>query len=76
MNEWQPIETAPKDGRWLFFSNGERVQCGYYDYGSAYPWREKGGNAWMKDWPKYWYPMPPPPFTPIPKPPEPINPVA
>lgn len=62
---WQPIETAPRDGTWVWafwpVQNGcdqQRVTCWVAD--------EEGG--WMDaadyvDWtqPTHWQPLPPPP---------------
>lgn len=77
--EWQPIETAPKDGRWVLL-------CGFDPdddpvYGSTNPpavvafWREDDwGDEWAycfwdSDWrsfvdgPTHWMPLPEPPET-------------
>lgn len=47
---WQPIETAPRDGTWML------VACG---------WRREGedaiGGTIRWDIPTHWMPLPPPP---------------
>lgn len=57
MNNWQPIETAPKDGTWVLAahaSSGDMfIVC----------WR---GIGWINDdmgecWPTHWQPLPEPP---------------
>lgn len=34
-DDWQPIDTAPKDGRWLLLGGGEITYC--WDHGRAQP---------------------------------------
>jgi len=57
---WQPIETAPKDGRWILITNGANLENCYWDGGMhrAYPWRNRGGNGWLAEWPTHWMPIP------------------
>lgn len=53
--DWQPIETAPRDGARILVSDGKSVTEGY----------------WRRGWwipatilPTHWMPLPPPPQTP------------
>lgn len=59
MNEWQPIETAPKDGEsilaWL--PHLALPGCIYYS-GGHWRWVTNGGWAGV---PTHWMPLPPPP---------------
>lgn len=62
MSEWQPIETAPKDGTWvLLYHQYARISDWYWD-----------GQKWhndVLDWgddepslaPTHWQPLPDPP---------------
>lgn len=66
---WQPIDTAPKDGTWLLLfrpgKEGNRIaearwRGNWMDKGS-YEW---GGNSWCypeNSQPTHWMPLPPPP---------------
>lgn len=60
---WQPIETAPRDGRWLLITNGFNLEQCYWDTAMhrEYPWRNHGGNGWLTNWPTHWMPLPEPP---------------
>ena len=70
--DWQPIETAPKDGTEILGVLGATIAVTYWD-DKAYEWREKerihGGWAWNLDeceymtaWcPTHWMPLPEPP---------------
>ena len=68
MNEWQPIETAPKDGTWvLVCGNGWDVMMASYSYdgriGRGYFW---GPTEWddyelAEQQPTHWMPLPEPP---------------
>jgi hypothetical protein len=57
MTEWQPIETAPKDGTEVLLTNGEYKRAGY--------WATRI-NAWSIDMvppikaPTHWAPLPEP----------------
>ena len=73
MNEWQPIETAPKDGTYFIGWNGNlafKTSRGkYYD---KWPHQE-GGPTFREEWnaydsssmwpwkPTHWMPLPEPP---------------
>ena len=64
MSEWQPIETAPRDGRPLlcFISGADPVEQRYvlrwvddrYEKG----WQEAGGEQWAMYEPTAWMPLP------------------
>lgn len=65
---WLPIETAPRDGRWLLITNGFNLEQCYWDTAMhrEYPWRNHGGNGWLVNWPTHWMPLPePPPAAPV-----------
>ena len=63
--EWQPIETAPKDGTSVLISNGVSVgEAHYEEYAEGWFWA--GGHSTdavdYKVWtPTHWRPLPPPP---------------
>lgn len=65
--DWQPIETAPKDGT--------RVRIRFADgHEDERYWKNSGGRGWCKNvgWPvaynyrlvepTHWLPLPPPPY--------------
>ena len=66
LEQWQPIDTAPKDGTNIF------VYCGPNNdpmWAVAY-WADEVWNVWFEDesdfgtdWPEYWMPLPPPEAT-------------
>lgn len=70
MTDWQPIETAPKDGEWLI---------GYHDFAGVIPicwcdifhrWETPDQNFSKGDeGPFDWFPCEPTEWTPRPKPP-------
>jgi hypothetical protein len=72
MMEWQPIETAPKDGTTVLGYFGGR--SGYVSRQDIVPicWSGWGGGVWdnatsghhMGDDPSHWMPLPPPPKSP------------
>lgn len=63
MTDWQPIETAPRDGKTLLmwapgFGLGALVLYWMNDY-----WREPANGLGLKVEPTHWMPLPPPPRT-------------
>ena len=77
MSEWQPIETAPKDGSVVLIADAEHVNEAHYVFEvgeflvSNYPdpyWEKYDHSYWDRhnddsDWyePTHWMPLPPPP---------------
>ena len=76
MSEWQPIETAPKDGSYILIAGEGRVTIGFYheDKGKtliadAKPyWQDYDRSYWDRfetddSWfaPTHWMPLPEPP---------------
>jgi hypothetical protein len=68
MNEWQPIETAPRDGTHVLgYEDGEMTVIHWSDHPPTSSY--KGGywnNIYCNDgewWPTHWMPLPPPPTT-------------
>lgn len=72
MSEWQPIETAPKDGSMVLLSDGTYVDAGFYHDGSAcYGHRggagffceeDRGNLLTASNFPAtHWMPLPQPP---------------
>jgi hypothetical protein len=71
VSEWQPIETAPKDGEWILAAVID-LPCGgiYLSMPRSENWRPNnysfGGGLW-KDWSgtgvnvTHWMPLPAPP---------------
>ena len=64
MSEWQPIETAPRDGTLILtFDAEQESQClvshwkDSLDYWEPGTWRDDGGT------PSHWMPLPEPPET-------------
>ena len=57
MTEWQPIETAPKDGTNLLVTDGKTTELGWHDEFDAPedPW-----CGYIK-WPTHWMNLPAPP---------------
>lgn len=69
MSEWQPIETAPKDGRWILAAwyhddaDDFGVAVGCVRYAGQHVWREKEGTGVDSavGAPSHWMPLPEPP---------------
>ena len=66
--EWQPIETAPKDGTLVLLYAQGTLASGVYEAGDWYFWEgeivdcEGRLNHWIKGFgPTHWMPLPPPP---------------
>lgn len=70
--EWQPIETAPKDGRMVLLAESGYVECGFWHDGSEC-YGHRGGAGWFSEedrhnlltarnvHPTHWMPLPAPP---------------
>lgn len=65
MSEWQPIESAPKDGRGILIC---KVPCDHWSGMFVAHWDEWGEWAFASDRfvrnPTHWMPLPPSPATP------------
>lgn len=70
--EWQPIDTAPKDGTPVLLAFGGITVLGWWEGESRYPWRIVDEfevddsdrayiNAAMGHVVSHWMPLPPPP---------------
>ncbi len=65
--EWQPIETAPKDGTTIILFNADEqvVDCGFFCtwVGDDRPghWEVTGCNHWYQGDVTYWQKLPEPP---------------
>ncbi|ACA17771.1 hypothetical protein M446_3381 [Methylobacterium sp. 4-46] len=61
--EWQPISTAPRDGRPLlvFHTAWDLMQVGVC-YGETQPWQQPSGD--LLQTPMYWMALPRPPLRP------------
>lgn len=62
MSEWQPIETAPKDGTAILVWTGRRCTCANWSNRQFKRWN----NGWDHDRngfidPTHWMPLPEPP---------------
>ena len=68
MSEWQPIETAPKNGNPFICWNGKEMLILNQPKGCSLGRWEKSGKNWFGgfirfDNPTHWMPLPPPPET-------------
>lgn len=66
MAEWQPIETAPKDGNVIILADHRgRVVASCWTGDEEYPWEFLDGsdttNGWDAHRPTHWQPLPEPP---------------
>lgn len=61
MSEWQPIETAPKDGTYIL-GYGEHDHRGHY-IDAIHWWHDRWTIEWMSGFqrPTHWMPLPAPP---------------
>ncbi|MGI9292383.1 MAG: DUF551 domain-containing protein [Pseudomonadales bacterium] len=65
MTDWQPIETAPKDGTWVLLGGcefGYIIQTArWYDWGvQGWEWGDYSNRGFK---PTHWMPLPEPPKT-------------
>ena len=68
MSNWQPIESAPKDGTVILLSDGNSTEAGWWVPDDInYPWifadpRFSGNtNAFAAKYATHWMPLPEPP---------------
>ena len=68
MTEWQPIETAPRDGTCIllgcFTVENPNYQVTAFwnpDFFLGSPWDSPDGTAWAADYFTHWMPLPEPP---------------
>ena len=65
MSEWQPIETAPRDGTAILGWDGQKQSTAeWYETGEY--WSLCVMGAWAEDsewWPTHWMPLPAPPVS-------------
>jgi hypothetical protein len=65
MSDWQPIETAPKDGTYMLLMSRSGVVIGLWDahedreFGTVPAWRDDGEGYELH--PTHWMPLPDPP---------------
>ncbi len=60
--DWQPIETAPRDGTYLLGYDGEPIVIIAYESGWEYGDNFIAGNVNEKPRPTHWIPLPAPPL--------------
>lgn len=64
-NNWQPIETAPKDGRWLLLHRADiniTIVAQWDDESEpGYDWLTLDGPHYCDTFPTHWMPLPEPP---------------
>jgi len=56
--DWMPIESAPKDERWVLVARGDQMGVAWYN-GAIQRWSL--GPLICFDNPTHWMPLPPPP---------------
>jgi len=65
MSDWQPIETAPKDGTVMLFSEALGVVSGMWwgKFDGEGPWGDSDGRFSLRpdEQPTHWMPLPSPP---------------
>jgi len=64
--QWQPIETAPKDGEWILavnVNNSHRLHIVHYSerHGTLYPWVKDANPMGFVAGLTHWQPLPKPP---------------
>lgn len=57
MSNWQPIETAPKDGTEILAGDYDAMEIVNWDEVEGI-WKDRNGDYF---WPAYWQPLPEPP---------------
>lgn len=60
MSEWQPIETAPKDGTYVLLWAAQESECPMVGYFGVRRW-ELAHNDTEPFTPSHWMPLPEPP---------------
>jgi len=59
--KWEPIDTAPKDGRWVLVTwTGQPHRCEAMKYVESGEWMWWEGDTTTKP-PTHWQPLPAPP---------------
>lgn len=61
MSEWQPIETAPKDGTIVLLYDGAYPIAGFFDFGGWIPADVDLQDMWPQIEVTHWMPLPEPP---------------
>ena len=63
--EWQPIETAPKDGAEIILCNSEGATSGWFEDEEWRIFRHRSSTGeilfWLNPRPTHWMPLPQPP---------------
>jgi hypothetical protein len=59
MSEWQPIETAPRDGTRILVSDADGFMIVAFWFADGW---DDGDFRSGLTWPQYWMPLPPPPM--------------
>jgi hypothetical protein len=60
--DWQPIETAPKDGKLVLVYAGFIGIASYYNWlGNGWQWCDDGEGLPYDPQPTHWMPLPAPP---------------
>ena len=62
MSEWQPIETAPKEGAWVLVYADGAINCAYVEAGKLPEDWTRPANPNVLPWAvTHWMPLPNPP---------------
>jgi len=59
--QWQPIETAPKDGRDVFIWNDGPYIARWTNPDGMFGWWDDSGEVGLQHHPTHWMPLPAPP---------------